>query len=75
MANRKLKVENEESIASKNILRTFCDQTTLPGWSYLSKDISRTGRFIWSSFMLIIFSVSIFFIYINIEQVGNTKVN
>ncbi len=72
MANKRPKVENDET---KNILKTFCDQTTLPGWSYLSKDISRTGRFIWSSFMLIIFSVSIFFIYINIEQVGNTKVN
>jgi hypothetical protein len=75
MANKRPKVENDESIKSKNILKTFCDQTTLPGWSYLSKDISRTGRFIWSSFMLIIFSVSIFFIYINIEQVGNKKVN
>ncbi len=72
MANQNLKLQNEEKLETKNIFQTFCDDTTLHGCSYLSKDISRIGRFIWSAFLMIIFSVSIFFIYININQVAHT---
>ncbi len=69
MENQTTEVENEDTTETKNLLKTFCKETTLHGWSYLSKDISKSGRFIWSVFMLIIFSVSIFFIYINVDQV------
>ena len=68
--NQVMKVDNEER---GNYFQMFCKETTLHGWSYLNKDISRTRKVIWIAILLSILSISTWFIYTNVNQVSNTK--
>jgi hypothetical protein len=68
--NQVMKEENEER---GNSFQMFCDETTLHGWSYLNKEISRTRKVIWIAILLSILSISSWFIYTNVNQVSKTK--
>jgi hypothetical protein len=68
--NQVMKEDNEER---GNYFQMFCKETTLHGWSYLNKDISRTRKVIWIAILFSIFSVSIWFIYTNVIQVSHMK--
>ncbi len=50
-------------------LAKFCNETSLPGWAYLNRDIPKMWKAIWAIFLMVILIISVSFFYQNMSQV------
>ena len=68
----RVKPEENEIISStsKSNFAKFCKDTSLHGWSYLNHSkMPKVWKFFWSTFLMIIVLLSVFFFVINTNQV------
>ncbi len=69
---QRIKPEENEIISStsKNNFAKFCNNTSLHGRSYLTHSkMPKVWKFFWSTFLMIIVLLSVFFFVINTNQV------
>ena len=69
---QRIKPEENERISSssKSNFAKFCKDTSLHGWSYLNHSkMPKVWKFFWSTFLIIIVLLSVFFFVINTNQV------
>jgi hypothetical protein len=52
-----------------NSFAKFCDETSLPGWAYLNRDIPKVWKALWGAFLIFILMISVYFFYRNTSQV------
>jgi hypothetical protein len=50
-------------------LAKFCNETSLPGWAYLNRDIPKLWKALWALFLIAILIISVYFFYRNTSQV------
>ncbi len=69
MFDMKSKIGTEQSKNLKNEgFSKFCNETSLPGWSYLKREMSQMWKFLWMVFLIIIVILSGFVLVINTRQ-------
>jgi hypothetical protein len=63
-----------EVIMATNLhgLAKFCNETSLPGWANLNREIPKMWKALWAAFLLFILIISVFFLYQNTSQVSTT---
>jgi hypothetical protein len=59
----------EMTEANKNSFAKFCNETSLPGWAYLNRDIPKIWKALWAAFLMAILIISVCLFYQNASQV------
>jgi hypothetical protein len=63
---------NKEGFTTPNFdqngFRRFCQETSLPGWFYLSSDASKLWKIIWFIFLCLAMSLSSYVLLANLQQ-------
>ena len=52
----------------KNAFHKFCDETSLPGWSYLNHEISLIWKMLWIIFLIAICGLSVYVLVMFIKK-------
>ncbi len=69
MFDMKTKIETEQSQNLKNEgFSKFCNETSLPGWAYLNREMSHLWKVLWIVFLIIIVILSGFVLVISNRQ-------
>jgi hypothetical protein len=69
MFDMKTKIGTEQSKKLKNEgFSKFCNETSLPGWAYLKREMSHLWKVLWIIFLIIIVILSGFVLVINTQQ-------
>jgi hypothetical protein len=60
------KIQPKISSEEKKIgFSKFCEETSLPGWSYLNHDMSKFWKVLWIVFLCLIIAISVYVIVEN----------
>jgi hypothetical protein len=62
------KVQIEAKPSEMKHFKTFCEETSLHGWSYLNNKMNKIWKIIWILFIFLIIGTSIYVIEINIKS-------
>jgi hypothetical protein len=67
----KIHTEKQVNMAAynnNNGFSKFCQETSLPGWSYLNSDISKVWKLLWIFFLCSAICHSAYVVYVNTQQ-------
>ena len=65
----KTKIGNENSDEKdKKGFSKFCEETSLPGWSYLNFDICKFWKLLWIIFLCLAVCLSVLVVIVNVQQ-------
>jgi hypothetical protein len=68
------KIQTKKSeIQNKKGFSKFCQETSLPGWSYLNYEMSRFWKVLWIVFLCLIIGISVYVIVENTRKYFQAK--
>jgi hypothetical protein len=63
----KINTEKQQKMANNGFSK-FCEETSLPGWSYLNHEMSKVWKILWILFLFFLTLLSVFVVLVNIQQ-------
>jgi hypothetical protein len=63
----KIETENSRKMEKCGFSK-FCEETSLPGWSYLNYEMSKLWKLLWIIFLCIVVVVSVYVLVVNTQQ-------